>query len=160
METSSAYGRLILQGIARYLRAHQAWSVFLEQRALTTQPPSWLESWRGDGVIVRNLEGPLAQSLISSGVPVVDLMDRGGESAFPVIRSNDEAIGRLGAEHLLERGFRDLAFCGFDNEAWSKRRRTAFVEVATDSGASCSVYESPWFGLDAAFLGRRAGTLM
>ncbi|HEU5118554.1 MAG TPA: hypothetical protein VFT74_18235, partial [Isosphaeraceae bacterium] len=96
VETSSAYGRQILQGIARYLRAHQAWSVFLEQRALTTQVPSWLHDWKGDGVIVRNLDGELAEMLERSHVPVVDLMDRGGDSTFPVIRSNDEAIGRLG----------------------------------------------------------------
>ncbi len=100
-------------------------------------------------MIVRNLDGELAEMLARSHVPVVDLMDRGGESTFPVIRSNDEAIGRLGGEHLVERGFRDLAFCGFDNEAWSKRRCSAFLKVAAEAGATCSVYESPWFGLEA-----------
>lgn len=149
VETSSAYGRQILKGIARYLRAHQTWSVFLEQRALTTRTPRWLETWRGGGVIARSLDDRLSEVLRQAGIPVVNLVDRGGESAFPVIRSDDEAIGRLGGEHLLERGFRDLAFCGFDNEAWSKRRRAAFLETVAEAGATCSVYESPWIGLEA-----------
>jgi LacI family transcriptional regulator len=47
VETSSAYGRLVLRGITRYVRSHHPWSIFLEQRALTTRPPGWLRGWRG-----------------------------------------------------------------------------------------------------------------
>lgn len=53
VETSIHYGREVLHGITRYIRSHEAWSVFLEQRELWTAPPQWLERWRGDGVICR-----------------------------------------------------------------------------------------------------------
>jgi LacI family transcriptional regulator len=55
------------------------------------------------------------------------------------------AIGRLGAEHLLERNFRRFAFCGF-TETWSAMRRDGFVETVGGAAAGCDVYESPWHG--------------
>ena len=39
VETSIDYGRQILRGVTRYLRSHQTWHVFLEQRELWTAPP-------------------------------------------------------------------------------------------------------------------------
>ena len=42
VETSVVYGRQILRGIARYLKAHAGWSVFLDERELHMPPPDWL----------------------------------------------------------------------------------------------------------------------
>ena len=151
VETSSAYGRLVLKGITRYVRTHHPWSIFLEQRALTTRPPAWLEGWRGDGIISRATDRRLAELLVRSKIPVVDLTDRHGEAGFPLIRSDDEAIGRLAAAHLLERGFRTLAFCGFERESWSRRRHDAFAAAARDAGASCGHFETPWFAADTTW---------
>ena len=39
VEMSGIYGRQILQGIARYIRAHKPWSIFPEQRELRAPPP-------------------------------------------------------------------------------------------------------------------------
>src|SRR5262249_25053566 len=132
VETSSAYGRLVLKGITRYLRSHHPWSIFLEQRALTTKPPAWLQGWPADGILARATDGRLAELLAGSKIRVVDLTDRHGETGFPLIRSDDEAIGRLAAAHLLERGFRTLAFCGFERESWSRRRHEAFAAAARE----------------------------
>ena len=57
------------------------------------------------------------------------------------------AIGRLGAEHLRERGFRHLAFCGFSGETWSQQRRDGFLEAARGLVRESDIYESPWAGL-------------
>ena len=46
VETSSGYGRELMTGIVRYMRMHDEWSVFLEQRDLWKKPPAWLEDWR------------------------------------------------------------------------------------------------------------------
>jgi LacI family transcriptional regulator len=151
VETSSAYGRLVLRGITRYVRTHHPWSIFLEQRALTTRPPGWLEGWRGDGIISRATDRRLAETLARSSARVVDLTDRRGETGFPLIRSDDEAIGRLGAEHLLGRGFRTLAFCGFERESWSSRRHAAFAAAARAAGASCAHFATPWFVADTSW---------
>jgi LacI family transcriptional regulator len=149
VETSSAYGRRVLRGVTRYVRTHQPWSIFLEQRALTTELPGWLKGWRGDGIISRATDRRLVEALAGSKARVVDLTDRHEGAGFPSIRSDDDAIGRLAAAHLLERGFRSLAFCGFERESWSGRRHAAFAAAARLAGAACALYESPWFGPDA-----------
>src|SRR5215217_7930943 len=106
VETSIHYGRQILRGVTRYLRSHQAWSVFLEQRELWTEPPPWLVKWRGDGVICRKTTPELAEMLAKAKVPLIDLNDRCGDVGAPKIESDQPAIGALAADHLLERGFR------------------------------------------------------
>ncbi|MFA5204810.1 MAG: DNA-binding transcriptional regulator [Lentisphaeria bacterium] len=147
VETSVEYGRQILRGIARYLRTHRGWSVFLEERELDAPPPDWLQEWAGDGIICRPTTRALADSFRRRNIPFVDLSDRYSELGQPHLESDMEAIGRLGAEHLLERGFRNLAFCGFSNELWAARRRRGFEEVAARRGRLHPAHESSWLGL-------------
>jgi LacI family transcriptional regulator len=79
-------------------------------------------------------------------IPVVDLNDlhddlglpRGGRSPR---RRNGPAAG-----HLLERGFRNFAFCGFTGERWSAGRREGCLEALTGAGCRCAVHESYWRG--------------
>jgi LacI family transcriptional regulator len=52
----------------------------------------------------------------------------------------------MAAEHLLERGFQRFGFCGFQGEAWSKRREEAFVDTVQKAGCSCDVFNSVWYG--------------
>lgn len=147
VETSSVYGRDLLSGIVRHMRMHDQWSVFLEQRDLLLEPPQWLSTWKGDGIISRVTTPTFVDAIRETGVPMVELTDRFGGSRFPGVRSDDAAIGRAGAKHLIERGFRNFAFCGFAGEAWSQRRETAFVETTqAHSSSQCEVYNSPWTG--------------
>ena len=53
VETSLAYGRRILEGVSRYLRANRPWSIYLEQHELGSDLPGLLKRWSGDGVITR-----------------------------------------------------------------------------------------------------------
>jgi LacI family transcriptional regulator len=149
VETSIHYGRQILRGITRYLRSHQSWSVFLEQRELWTAPPAWLRKWRGDGVICRKTTPELAEMLARAKVPLVDLNDCCDPVGAPRIESDHRAIGRLAAEHLLERGFAHFAFCGFNDQAFSIGRREGFVERLDERGQKCQLWESPWTGPQA-----------
>jgi len=147
IETSSIYGRDLLEGIVRFMRMHDDWSVFLEQRDLFKQPPTWLNDWHGDGIISRATTPKLLDAIAKTRVPLVEVTDRHGNVKLPQVRSNDVAIGRMAAEHLIERGFKRFAFCGFKGEAWSKRREDAFVDaVEHNGGVLCSRYNSAWHG--------------
>jgi LacI family transcriptional regulator len=146
IESSVSYGRSILQGIARYISSHHQWSVYFEQHELGTPPPAWLASSRWDGILCRPTDTALAQRLKRMKVPVVDLNDLHENLKLPWVGSNHRAIGRLGARHFLERGFRHLAFCGFTNELWARQRREGFREVAEKENLPIPVYESPWRG--------------
>ena len=148
VETSIAYGRGILAGITKWLRTHRGWSLYLEQHELGAAPPPWLADWRGDGVVCRVTSPAVARVLRRGGMPVVDLNDLHDDLGFVHLRSDHVAIGRLAADHLLERGFRTLGFCGFSDQHWSRLRRQGFEERAARAGVTVRVIESDWFGPD------------
>ncbi|RYG23446.1 DNA-binding transcriptional regulator [bacterium] len=143
VETSVVYGREILKGISRHRAVHGGWSVFLDERELDAPAPEWLLDWEGDGVILRSTTPELAEGLRSRGLAVVDLNDRHGDLGLPRIASDMRAIGRLAAEHLLKRGYKSLAYCGFEGEAWCDARLAGVLECAEPY----AVFRTPWRGL-------------
>jgi len=146
IESSGSYGRSILQGIARYISSHYRWSVFFEQHELGAAPPAWLSSSPWDGILCRPTDPVLARRLRRMKVPVVDLNDLYENLKLPWVGSNHQAIGRLGANHLLERGFRHFAFCGFSKELWAVQRRDGFCAIIEKENLPVPVYESLWRG--------------
>lgn len=63
------------------------------------------------------------------------------DSKLPSVNTDEYAVARLAVEHLLERGFRQLAYCSVTGFTWGPLRRKAFVDAATEVGFSCHVYE-------------------
>jgi LacI family transcriptional regulator len=147
VETSVVYGRQILRGIARYGRTHDRWSIFLDERELGATPPSWLSNWNGQGIICRPTTPSIAQTLQRRGMAVVDLNDRYGFLGFPRIGSDMNAIGRMAANHLLQRGFFNLAYCGFEDQVWSQERLQGVREAAHGHATICGIFESSFEGL-------------
>ena len=133
VESSISFGRGVLRGIARYLRVHGPWSIFLEQRELGAALPSWISRWEGEGIITRS-EDP---RILRARVPTVGLYDRvEGAPGLPMIVNDNRAVGRLAAEHLKDRGFRRLAYYGPRGERWSdERREGSGVEAVHVSGS-------------------------
>jgi LacI family transcriptional regulator len=146
IETSVIYGRRILAGVARYLRSHHRWSIFIEQHELGAPPPNWLTSGRWDGILSRPTDQAMARLFRRMEVPVVDLNDLHENLNLPWVGSDHAAIGRMRASHLLERGFRNFAFCGFANELWSQQRYTGFCSGIRRKNVPISLYETPWRG--------------
>jgi LacI family transcriptional regulator len=147
IETAGAYGRNLLEGITRYLRMHRPWSIFLERRELDSVEPRWLESWQGDGILTRWSSDEVVAAFGQCDAAIVDLSGRRGLFGPPRIHCDDLAIGRLAAEHLMERGLRTFGFCGFEGELWASRRRDGFRAALRRAGFGCAVYESSWPGL-------------
>jgi LacI family transcriptional regulator len=124
------------------------WSVFIEQHELGTPPPAWLTDGSWDGILSRPTDHAMARLFRRMKVPVVDLNDLYEDLGLPWVGSDHSGIGRMGAAHLLEKGFRNFAFCGFAGELWSRQRCTGFFSVARPRAAHTSVYETPWRGPD------------
>ena len=145
IETSRAYGRGLLRGIARYNREHGRWSTYFQPQGLGDPPPPWLAKWQGDGIIARIDNLPLARAVTRSRAPVVNLRGTLGDLTFPFIGSDNEAIARLGAEHLLERGFRHFGFCGFARgyHPGLDRRGDCFQQLIEQAGYACQVLQDP-----------------
>lgn len=144
VETSLVYGREVLRGINRYVVANEPWSIYVDLRELVVRPPAWLENWDGDGIITRSTTPKLAEQLRTWNIPTVDLTDIYGDQGLPHIGTDHEAVGRLAAGHLMERGFRHFAFCGFSGHNWSHRRYEGFKAVLEGPAGPVHKYESPW----------------
>ncbi len=143
VETSLASGRDILCGIARYLRAHGPWSIYHEPRSLEESVPPWLLHWQGDGIIARIQNRPIAEAVIAAGLPVVDVLGLVPGLPVPLVHVDDRAIARLGAEHLVERGFRHFGFCAVEGANWSDARQAGFETIVREAGFDCSVCRLP-----------------
>ncbi len=136
VESSIAYGRGLLRGIARYLREHGPWSIFLEQRELGAALPDWIRAWKGDGILTRTAD----PRILRAGLPTVGLYDRGPDRLkLPMILNDNEAVGRLAARHLLDRGFRRLVYFGPAGEYWSELRWQGVRELSADAQRHVSV---------------------
>ncbi len=142
IESSRAYGRGLLHGIARYVREHEGWAISFEEWSWT-QSPSSLAGWKGDGVIARIETPEVADVVCRLGVPVVDLRGSVPDLGVPLIDTDDQAVAGLAAEHLQERGFRHYAFCGFVGANYSDKRSRWFQERVKALGGTCHVYSPP-----------------
>jgi LacI family transcriptional regulator len=143
VETSLASGRDIVLGVGRYLRDHGPWSIFHEPHGLDDPVPKWLERWQGDGIIARLQSKKIADAVAATGLPAVDVLGVERRKNIPLVHVDDEAVGKMAADHLLQRGFRHLGFCGLRDVNWSDARRAAFTAIARGAGAGVSVYMLP-----------------
>jgi len=112
IESSRAYGRGLLRGIAAYIRAHRSWSTYVEPRGLTEPFPRWLKTWKGDGILARVTDTDMAELILETSLPAIDLRGSVLESRIPKLGVDAAAAARLAFVHLRERGFRHFAFCG------------------------------------------------
>jgi LacI family transcriptional regulator len=140
IESSNDYGRGLMHGIVAYIREHRPWSVYLSEHSRGEQPPSWLRKWDGQGVIARIENADIARAVRRLRIPVVDVSAARLIPALPWVETDDVAIARLAAEHLLERGFKHFGFCGDERFNWSNWRREHFESLVLQAGHPCSVY--------------------
>ena len=144
IETSNAYGRGLLRGVVAYVREHAAWSVYYAEQG-RGDAPSWLADWDGDGIVARIENKKIANAIVKSKVPAVDVSAARLVRSIPWVETNDAAIAKLVAEHFLKRGFKHFAFCGDGRFNWSKWRCELFQKALRLAGYSCAVYQPTEF---------------
>jgi LacI family transcriptional regulator len=140
LETSNAFARRIIDGIVAYQREHEAWSVYLAEETRGVRPPAWLRHWKGDGIIARIETPALATALRQAGLPTVDVGSGLRVSGIPRIETNDREIATLAGRHLIDRGYRTLAFCGEASSAPSQIRAAHFSETAHSARCACHMH--------------------
>ncbi len=141
IETSNAYARGLLDGIIAYQREHELWSIYVAEQERGAQPPDWLKSWRGDGIIARIETAPIASAVRRTKLPAVDVSAARLVREIPWVETNDQMIAQLAARHLVDRGFKTLAYCGEPQFNWSKWREESFIAFAQEAGCQHFVFE-------------------
>lgn len=136
----------MLRGVAHYERSHRPWQAYLDDEAKAEIDPRWVRSKRWSGVISRHTTPAMVRECEKLGIPLVDLSDTEPYAGVPKIRPDNSALGHMGAEHFMERGFRKVGFAGFSNYAWARERRDGFVEATRLGGVDCDVFEVEYPG--------------
>jgi len=129
IDTSTGWGRRLIQGIVGYARKHGPWHLRIEPRG-RTEHLSLPADWSGDGVIARITTQRMNRALQKLGVPVVNIsaIELDG-SDFPRVTSDIQASAKLMAEHFLDRGFQHFAYAGPLQYAYV-RQHLAAVQAA------------------------------
>ncbi|QDT77111.1 Xylose operon regulatory protein [Gimesia maris] len=140
IESSNSYARGLLRGIMSYIHEHHSWSIYLPEHGRGNVPVSWLNNWHGDGIIARIENTKIAEAVVNSGVPAVDVSAARLAPSLPWVETDDHAIASLAAQHLIDRGFQHFAFCGDHRFNWSRWRESHFQECIQTARLHCHIY--------------------
>jgi LacI family transcriptional regulator len=150
VETSREVGRNILRGIDRYIRQHGPWAIHMWPGDTLQKLPD-MKAWGGTGIIARIVHPEVEKAILKSGLPTVaiDLFDEKkiGGAAFhhcSEVYTDSVHAGIMGAEHLMQQGFKQFAFVGEVNDVtWSRQRRDGFIQRLKEAGLTCYCYPTP-----------------
>jgi len=142
IETSNAYCRLLLRGVADYIKSHSPWSVYLNERVRGDFLPSWLNDWDGDGIIARVDNEKMAEAIIRSNTPAVNVSQVDCGLKMPSVNIDEGAHGQFAVQHLLDRGFSQFAYCSIGGHTWATPRCQAFVDAVEEAGFTCHMLPS------------------
>ena len=143
---SREFTRGLLRGIAKYSRIQGLWAFY---RPLDYREPkgkerllSLMKTWNPDGILMR--EPHKIEEIIAMGVPTISCpYTRAKIPGMANIMTDHISIGKMAAKHLLERGFKRFAYCGFDDWWWSRKRGESFSKKVAKVGYPTYFYKQP-----------------
>ena len=128
-----------MHGILRYAAERNRWSVAVSPDFPGVSFPD-LCGWSGDGaiVVVDTLREVRAAAKLR--IPIVNISSTLAHAGVPRVSVDNLAIGRLAAQHLLDCGFKRLAYYGVRGLWYSEQRGIGFTETVKAAGGTYSVY--------------------
>ncbi len=161
VDTAREASRKLLCGITKYSRLHGPWTFnrksvhfFGEQinrknrsQQSDEEALSRFAKWGANGIISTNVNDPkYFTRLLAMGLPTIIVGNYDPDESTPGwhrIRDNSDAIGKLAAEHLLDCGLRDFAYCGYHEIWWSEERGLGFSRRIEEAGFDVSFFKTP-----------------
>jgi LacI family transcriptional regulator len=144
IETSTSWGTRIIEGISQFAQERGNWLLHVEPRGRYEQlhVP---KGWDGDGIIARISYEALAQEIIATGLPAINVSWFDFEES-KIIRCSvsEQESGEMAAEYFLSNGFRQFAYCGpLSRPGYDDQYAKAFRERLAAEGHACQVYSAP-----------------
>lgn len=142
LQTGQAYMREVSRGVFRFLRANRHWRIVGTGYYPLLQ---WeeLDQWRGDGLIAIPNSQAQMDALLKAGVPVVNAGSRFLDPQMVTVASDNEMIGRVAAQHLLDCRLQHFLVVGelaWDNE---QIRHRSFADSVAAAGYRCDLLTLP-----------------
>lgn len=148
IETSRAYGRGLLEGIARFNRENPSWSVYFEPSGFARAAPSWLRDWDGDGILARISDSDTAELLLSRNIPLIDLRGILPDLPTPFVGVDNRSVATLAFQHFRDRGFERFAIVGAPSgyHPHLDQRCAYFQQQVSQAGYPCATFTDTRLG--------------
>lgn len=146
--TTFGYGRDVMHGALERLSPEPDIEVLWFQQDFP--PPKRMERWQVQGVLGLFSDENPSKAWTEIGVPVVNASSSLQPPPVVNVCTNHESIGRMAAEHLLEKGLKSFAFLGLENKRFSDRRQKGFAKALADRKPEVLILPSKmwdWFDL-------------
>lgn len=128
----AAYFRDVLRGVLAYRLTRPRWRLFVGEPAGEAKGIR-AYAHGADGMITVLSDLAWEKRASRLPMPVVNVANFCKDALVPRVTCDDVAIGRLGAEHLLSRGFVNLGFA-LKRGYHARQRREGFEETAREAG--------------------------
>ena len=157
IETSRAYGRALMEGIAAFAQEAGDWKL----RSLPNERITAEQLGDYDGLILRLADAETTQEITRAHLPAIDVYGdrpqtspqgpkgdcpqraKGDCPQIPIADGDHEKIGKMAANFFIKRGFRNFAWCGIDGLTFSDRRGDAFCREIAAGGFEPLRYRRP-----------------
>ena len=141
VDTSTGWGRRIIQGIINYAKVHGPWDIWIRPKG-QSQELGVPKGWNGDGVIARVSSSRMVTELLDKR-PVVNISGIVlKENPFPRVTSNVESCIQVAIEHFLNSGHRHFAYCSLEKGTHVSYHRSLFSDKVKELGEQCHVFQS------------------
>lgn len=117
-------GRRILEGIADYTNNHKRWQNFLELSGLGAP----IQERRIDGMIIASELLHLPKFQYQHDIPTIRVTGASDMDGTPAVTVDNHAVGRMGANYLVNLGLKQLAFVPWQGP-FSDHRAEGFSQI-------------------------------
>ena len=129
-----AHQEVFITGVLRYATEQRCnWSYIIAPESLALSVLD-LRGWRGDGIIGALNTAAEAACVKEFNIPIINISGTLAKTPVPRVSLDNGLVGKLAAEHLIERGFREFAYFGLNDVAYSAVRQRAFDARLAESG--------------------------
>jgi len=118
--TNSPFYNIIMDSVYSVLRDEAYYDLIIfsvPYKEKLLQVSDWIDARNVDGILaIGEYDQSFLKDLNSKSIPIVliDNYSRGNFANFSYINSDDESGGYLGAQHLIEKGYKKIALCGVE----------------------------------------------
>jgi LacI family transcriptional regulator len=135
VETATGYGREVLHGFMRYANVLRQWVLLEDFQGYLKNPSDWPSC---DGVLIAGRPAGFVERFCGHAAHIVSCSAGTDPRLVPVVCMDDQAIGRMAAEHLIDCGLKHFAFyCRGQIYPLAERRLRGFRETLDGQGFRC-----------------------
>ena len=147
----SAYDRHVIEGATKFARNHpDQIEVYVWDDWHTHNGPQYrllakavedMQRFGIDGILANIWTRKALDGLKQLGLPLIDYGGTWPVDEVVSVHVDNRAVGKLAAQHLLEKGFRHFAFWGKDSQPrHACEREEGFVSEIRSAGFECSTF--------------------